>query len=126
MDRFWQKIVHSDRGEKNIAILGGAAVLIAIGLTVLNIWIYQTDGTLQLDLSRPGYEPDIVLPEEDVRTWSATGELDNAAIDEFLMIWDEEVGRLQGDFFRLAPLSNESLGIRGDDEADEDGGYDYE
>ncbi|MCL2085864.1 hypothetical protein FWH09_02960 [Candidatus Saccharibacteria bacterium] len=112
MNKFWQKVAENGKGERNLAILGIGTVTIAIVLTIVNIWIYQTDGTIQLDLSRPGYEPENIEAEEERGTWSATGDLSRESVDEFLVIWDAENKRIRGDIFRAAPLSDESLGIR--------------
>jgi len=110
MNRIWQAIMKNGKGERNLVVLGVVAIIISLGLTTISIWVYQTGGAIQLDLSRPGYEPE-VRPDAPDTTWGATGDLSDASIDEFLVIWDDEISRIGGDVFRPAPLSDESLGI---------------
>ncbi len=110
MNKFWQSITKRGKGERNLALLGVGAIFIALFLTAISISIYQNDGAIQLDLSRPGYEPESNIEYGD-QTWSATGNLDNGAIDEFISIWDDEISNIKNDAFRPTPLSDESLGL---------------
>lgn len=110
MSNFWQRITKNGRGERNLALLGFLAIVLALVSTVISISIYQTGGAIQLDLSRPGYEPEDA-GDDQIESWSATGELKDSDIDQFLQIWDAENVKIKSDAFRASSLSDQSLGI---------------
>ncbi len=83
-----------------------------------SLWLYRTSGAAQLDLSRPGYQPETEEPPEENpeavpdKTFSGTGSLNTEAIEEFLDLYDKKAKSITNvDAFSLDTLSNESLGI---------------
>lgn len=106
------------KGSRNLVILGGAACLIAIIATSVELIIYRNSGDIYLDRSRPGFLPDEDEVEADHQDESAysypdTGELNADELDKYL----EELKAVKSHIDRLAdpygptPLLDESLGI---------------
>ena len=105
-------------GARNLAILGIGAILITTLTTGVSLFIYRQTGDIYLDRSRPGYLPDEeeVLQESETNTnytYSDTGALDQAELDEYLKNLQVLIDRLDdyADAYSASPLSDESLGI---------------
>jgi len=110
------------RGGRNLAILGVGAILFTGIATAVSLAIYRMSGDIYLDRSRPGYLPD----EEEVTAGSAdnsnysypdSGPLDKAELDQYLQELQNTIDRLDdfSDPFAPGPLSDESLGITGEE-----------
>lgn len=107
-----------NQGKRNLIILGAGAMVITIATTCLSLWLYRSSGDIYLDRSRPGYLPDEEeakdeLPESANFTFSDTGELTPADLEEYLkelQDLDDKIKALE-DPYSDSPLSNESLGI---------------
>ncbi|MDR0887252.1 MAG: hypothetical protein LBM97_01015 [Candidatus Nomurabacteria bacterium] len=110
MNKFFGKLT-GEKGTRNLIVLGALAILFAVLLTAISIMVYQKGGAIQLDLSRPGYEPEKSVSDEAAKDFSSSGGLDDNTYDEFLIIWDEQTKPIKGDVFRASPLGNESLGL---------------
>lgn len=106
------------KGSRNLIILGGAACLIAVITTSVELAVYRNSGDIYLDRSRPGFLPDEDEVEanhqdESAYSYPDTGELDAAELDEYL----KELQTVESHIKRLTepygptPLSDESLGI---------------
>ncbi len=110
----------SNRGGRNLIILGLVASVIAILSTITSLQIYRSTGDIYLDRSRPGYisEGEHHSEEDDQKeTFSSEGEIDTKAIDEYFKEFDKVTERIKnasGDFSGDA-LTDESLGITEDD-----------
>lgn len=90
--------------------------VIAIGciMTAISLSLYASSGTLQLDLSRPGYEAarkEIINPD-DTSTFSASGPVDKKALDQYQKLFDaqrKEMNTLSR--FKDNGLSDPALGL---------------
>lgn len=91
------------------------AILLALALGALGLYIYRASGSYALDLSRPGYrsaQPNInYVPENDRLRVKADGPIDrnfakevNAAFDYYLRQTSEQP-------FAKRAISDETLGI---------------
>lgn len=101
-----------DRHRLPSAIL--LVIVVAVALTMLNMWLYVHSGASGLDLSRPGYD----VARENVRTqrnepqFSAEGPLTRDIIDSYLSDFrTERIQASQLGSFQSEPLSNEALGF---------------
>lgn len=105
-------------GNRNLILLGSAALLVTIVTTGLSLWIYRSSGDIYLDRSRPGYLPDAeeANEESDVKssfTFSETGTLTQSDLEEYLKelkAVDERIKAI-ADPYSAGPLSDQSLGI---------------
>lgn len=116
------KKYHLERGARNLVILGIGAILLAVITTGLELWIYRDTGDIYLDRSRPGYLPDREEAEENTEveqtySYPDSGALNAKEFDEYLTHLKEIEDSIQkiGDPYSSGPLSDESLGIDGDE-----------
>ncbi len=72
-------------------------ILIVLAISMFMVYValslYQSSGTLQLDLSRPGYDSareEAVKDNEVFKGFSADGKIDQAALDEFDKLYREK------------------------------------
>lgn len=90
-----------------------SSIAISIVLVVVALTIYTNSGSLQLDLSRPGYEgvrQDITRPSPSV--YSPTGPMDRDSVDEFLEMYNKQLKDIETiDAFGGGVLVDSSLGI---------------
>ena len=83
-------------------------------MTAISLSLYASSGTLQLDLSRPGYEAarkNIINPD-DTSTFSASGPVDAKALEQYQKLFDaqrKEMNTLSR--FKDNGLSDPSLGL---------------
>ena len=90
----------------------GAAVLIALLMTVISISLYIRSGASRLDLSRPGYEGvrKQVTASEDDEILSATGPMDVKTIDTFQTMFNKRRSTLDKlDPFTPSVLDDSSI-----------------
>ncbi|MCL2451758.1 hypothetical protein FWD20_02700 [Candidatus Saccharibacteria bacterium] len=92
-----------------------AALVLALALTGVSLWLYKVSGAAKLDLSRPGYEKvreDVKDYDEGTKPFSPTGNLDAAAIADFRARYEKIKARLdQMNSYDDAVLSDENLGL---------------
>jgi hypothetical protein len=71
--------------EHSIVALVSLSIIISLVMTGIGMWLYVSDGTARLDLSRPGFESERVNLQSDntMTPYSTTGPLDRPAIDDF-------------------------------------------
>ena len=109
-----------NNGSRNIIILGVVSTIITIVLTCVSLIIYHKSGDIYLDRSRPGYLPDEEEVEENENekqqftySFSDTGEINDATIDEFLKNINEIIDALDKYTEPFAPqsLSDGVIGI---------------
>ena len=87
-------------------------IIIAIIMTAISLSLYVSSGTLQLDLSRPGYESarkELIKPE-DKSDFATNGPIDKRALDEYQKQFDAqrtELNRIGK--FKDQGLSDDSL-----------------
>lgn len=107
-------------GSRNLLILGIGSILIAGATTSASLAIYRSTGDIYLDRSRPGFLPDKDEVEAETEattnfTYSDSGALDGEELEQYLEELQKIEDRLKNlpDAFSDAPLSDESLGIKG-------------
>ena len=67
-------------------------ILIAFTMTAISLSLYSSSGTLQLDLSRPGYETarkEIINPE-DKDEFATNGPINKKSLEEFQALYDAQ------------------------------------
>ena len=95
-----------------ITLLLIITVAIAITLTVVSVAMYNSSGTAQLDLSRPGYRSVSSKVEKDNKmdAYSANGPVNKETIQEFIKLYDEQAKKAKAvDAFNGDPLNPEVL-----------------
>ncbi|MDB5187412.1 MAG: divTM7 [Candidatus Saccharibacteria bacterium] len=95
-------------------VMIGASIVIALMLVAVSMKLYESSGAAQLDLSRPGYEHvnEKVTPSEVFKGFSAVGELDKAALDEFQKMYSKRAGQATNvDSFGGDVMNDAALGI---------------
>ena len=111
------------RGGRNLILLGVISIAIAASTTGVSLAIYHNSGDIYLDRSRPGYLPDkeeienVGNDNDEEYTFPKTGKLTVEEIEEYLKHLDVEVKAIDayGDPFEANLLSDEFLGIQGDE-----------
>lgn len=89
------------------------AIILAFGLVLLSMNLYNKSGAAQLDLSRPGYvsvRSQATNSDSSFQAYSSTGSISQKIIDEFQEIFSERATKAKAvDAFSSDPLSPESL-----------------
>ncbi len=101
----------NNRGARNLAILGVAAVTITLITTFLALKIYHDTGDIYLDRSRPGFLPEQKEEkrEEEVFVFQDTGAVTEGVIREYLEHFEKELKKEE--YFKTDTLSAEALGL---------------
>lgn len=84
--------VQSIRRHQFTSLIIGA-ILISLFLVYVALSLYQSSGTLQLDLSRPGYaaaRQEATRDNEVFKGFSANGPIDEESLDEFEKLYGEK------------------------------------
>ncbi|MES2876648.1 MAG: hypothetical protein V4678_04225 [Patescibacteria group bacterium] len=84
--------VRAVQEHKFIAMIA-VVIVISMFLVYVALSLYESSGTLQLDLSRPGYDSareEAVKDNEVFKGFSADGKIDQAALDEFDKLYREK------------------------------------
>lgn len=85
-------------------------IIISLILTAFSLSLYETSGTAQLDLSRPGYQSvsDQVERNDTITTYEAGGRVNIETIEEFIELYDEQADRAKAiNAFNGDPLNPE-------------------
>ena len=89
-----------------------ATIVIAFIMTAVSLSLYVSSGTLQLDLSRPGYESarkELIKPD-DKKDFATNGQINKETLDEYQKQFDAqrtELNRIGK--FKDQGLSDDSL-----------------
>ena len=92
----------------------GGAIVIAAALVFIAMSLYRNSDAMRLDLSRPGYQEvrDQVSRDRDVSSFSPTGPLTPAVLDEFNRKYDEALDHVHGvNAFEADALSDSALSL---------------
>lgn len=92
----------------------GGAIVIAAMLVFVAMSLYRNSDAMRLDLSRPGYQEvrDQVVRDRDMSSFSPTGPLTPAVLDEFNSKYDEALSHVQGvNAFAPDALSDSALSL---------------
>lgn len=95
-----------------LAIFG--SIVVALLLATYSMVLYNSSGTAQLDLSRPGYKSvrDKVKIDNSFDGFLESGQVDMAALDEFRQLYAPKAkDALSVDAFNSDVLSDHALGI---------------
>lgn len=90
------------------------SVTVAMLLVLVAMALYETSGTEQLDLSRPGYKSvqGQVNQSDLFAGFPATGPVDREVIEDFLELYDKQTSRVNNnEVFQGTALSDEALQI---------------
>lgn len=109
----------SNRGARNLILLGIGASLISLATTAISLAIYHYSGDIYLDRSRPGFLPDEQEEEEREEqvnsryTFTDHGDIDAVTLDEYLDHFKTPKDTLDQlkDPFSADALSDESIGL---------------
>lgn len=85
-------------------------IVISLILTAFSLSLYETSGSAQLDLSRPGYQSvsDQVERNDTITTYEAGGRVNIETIEEFIELYDEQADRAKAiNAFNGDPLNPE-------------------
>ena len=89
-------------------------VFIAIIMTGVSLSLYVSSGTLQLDLSRPGYETarkELIKPQS-TNEFATNGPINKQALEEYQKLFDEQRKELNSiGKFKDKGLDDDSLTI---------------
>lgn len=100
--------------QHKFMLLVGITIVVAFILVVISLWLYNSSGAAQLDLSRPGYQSvrDKVNHDKTFAGFSSSGPIDRSALDEFRRMYDEQLKEATTvESFGGDVMSDESLGI---------------
>lgn len=117
MDETKQSVMHNlSANSRNRFLLFITLSLIVSGfLVIVSMFMYNSSGAAQLDLSRPGYidvRSQAVNSDSDFQNYSSTGSINQDSINEFKSIFDQQAQKIKVvDAFSGDPLNPGSLGI---------------
>lgn len=100
------------RDRHRLSLLLVITVVIAVFMTGVSVFIYNTSGAAQLDLSRPGYQSvsNQVGETDKIDTFSASGPVTADTIKEFMNLYDTQAKKAKAvDAFNGDPLNPEVL-----------------
>lgn len=107
------------RGGRNLALLGLAAVVVAVVASAISLSIYHATGDIYLDRSRPGFisegEEDNDSKDRDkTYVFSQEGAINEDVLDEYLKELEKVEKEIvdASDAFSGDALSDEALGIK--------------
>ncbi len=98
--------------EHRISLLLVMAITIALTLTIVSVFLYNSSGAAQLDLSRPGYRAvsDKVEHDTEIDRYSSSGPVTDGTIKEFIELYGKQADRAKSvDAFSGDPLNPEVL-----------------
>lgn len=90
------------------------SIAVALLLVMIAMGLYVSNGTEQLDISRPGYSAvqDQVDQSGTFVSFSADGPVNSIVIDQFLKLYDEQTTRVDSsEIFLSTAISDEALEI---------------
>lgn len=101
-----------------LPVMIAGAITLALLLVILSMYLYNRSGAAQLDLSLPGLQEQRLKAQSTERfdTFSASGPLDEDALDQFNQIYtgQQSAIRQDKDGFDPKELSDAKLNIRAD------------
>jgi hypothetical protein len=100
--------------QHRFMLLNGFTILIALFLVGISLALYNTSGTAQLDLSRPGFQSvrDQASQASDFNGFPSTGGLDQSALTQFRTLYDKQVKQVTAvDGFGGDVMNDQTLSI---------------
>jgi hypothetical protein len=95
-------------------LLIALTIIVALFLVGISLALYNSSGTAQIDLSKPGFQSvrNQAAQSEEFDGFPATGELDQAAANQFRALYDKQVKKVTAvDSFSGDVMSDEALSI---------------
>lgn len=91
------------------------SILISAVVVYISMQMYNSSGTAQLDLSRPGYvsvRSKVDTSDSDFPTYQANGVINKGVIDNFKALFKKQAQKIEAvDAFGGSPLDSTALGI---------------
>jgi len=109
LDKHMSKIA-----ERRFALLLTFTILISPFLVGVALDLYETSGTAQLDLSRPGYVSvrQQAIESDGFNGFSSSGSIDKTSIDQFRQLYEGQAAKATSvDSFSGNPMSDQALSI---------------
>lgn len=93
-----------------------SVIIISLFLVYVALSLYQSSGTLQLDLSRPGYDSarkEATKDNEVFKGFSADGKINEESLDEFNKLYSKKAAEalIDIDAFSGDALGDQALGL---------------
>lgn len=104
----------SQGAQRRFTILIVSTILIALFLVGVALDLYETSGTAQLDLSRPGYVSvrQQAVQSDQFNGFSSSGAIDKTAIEQFRQLYTSQAAKATSvDSFSGDPMSDQALSI---------------
>lgn len=106
------------RGRNRMLQFISCAIATSIVMVFVSMYLYNTSGASQLDLSRPGYKSvrsRASSGSSDFQSFSETGSVDQSTIDEFKGLYENQTSKIKSyDAFGKDTLNPDLLGIYSD------------
>ncbi len=100
--------------QHKFMLLVGLTIVLSLILVSISLWLYNSSGAAQLDLSRPGYQSvrDQAVHDSEFTGFPSSGKLDAEAIREFRELYEDRLAELTAhESFGGEVLSDSALGI---------------
>jgi hypothetical protein len=110
--------------QNQLSIFIFSALMVALILIGVSLWMYEEFGTAQLDLSRPSLQEAREQAKKDAErekrerseaeNFDSNGKIDSKFLDKFGKLYDRSLNRLKDNFFGENALNDETLNITND------------
>lgn len=100
--------------QHKFMVLVGFTIIISLLLVIVSLWLYNSSGAAQLDLSRPGYKEvrDKAKQASDFTGFPSSGAIDENSLEEFRKLYDDQLKEATTvESFGGTVLSDSALGI---------------
>ncbi|HMI09428.1 MAG TPA: hypothetical protein VK497_03475 [Candidatus Saccharimonadales bacterium] len=100
--------------QHRFMLLIGFTIIIALFLVGISLALYNSSGTAQLDLSRPGFQSvrEQASQSNDFNSFPSTGTLDQSALNQFRTLYDKQVKQVTAvDGFSGDVMNDQALSI---------------
>lgn len=100
--------------QHRFMVLVAATIAASLLLVIVALWLYNTSGAAQLDLSRPGYQSvrDKIEHDNDFGEFSSSGEINDEVLEEFRTLYDKQLKEATTvESFGGNVMDDDSLGI---------------
>lgn len=100
--------------QHKFMLLVGITIVIALFLVGISLALYNSSGTAQLDLSRPGFQSvrEQASKTDDFNSFPSTGNLDQSALNQFRTLYNKQVKQVTAvDEFGGGAMNDQALSI---------------
>ena len=102
--------------QHKFMVLVALTIFVSLGLVGISLWLYNSSGAAQLDLSRRSYDSvrDKAKQENDFTEFSSSGSINEDTLNEFRNIYDKQLKEATAvQSFGGDVMSDDALGIGG-------------